>query len=150
MTADDRDVRAVVSADTWVFDVDATLFDGLAATTLRPGARALLAHLSSLGKTVILWSSGGADYARRRALDTGVAHHVDRFAGKGPLHDGRHRTPAWIADTDRAVFVDDRPHELPAGVRTIEVRPYLAPNPHDRELDAIIELLGIRRDEARP
>ena len=93
---------------------------------------ALLDHLRAEGCTLLLWSAGGADYARERAEAHGLAPAFDGFHGKddrGP--DGRFLTPFLERATD-ATFVDDRPEDLPHGATVVAVSPYLAANPHDR------------------
>jgi hypothetical protein len=61
----------------WLFDVDGTLIDGVTGRSLRPGARELLMALRDRGVAVLLWSAGGAEYAWRRAEDTGIGDLVD-------------------------------------------------------------------------
>jgi hypothetical protein len=119
-----------------VFDVDGTLVDSLTGTSLRPGALALLERLKSDGAAVLLWSAGGADYARQRAASVGIDHLVDHYHDKdGRDSDGRYSTAHVLADLDCVVFVDDRPDDMPLGAAVIAVSPYLAPNPRDRGLD---------------
>ena len=119
----------------WVFDVDACLIDSITGTSLRPLARELLTTVRDAGGRVIVWSAGGADYARRRLEAVGIGDLVDGFYDKserGP--DGR-----WLVEhlgewALGATFVDDRPEEVHAEVRSIGVSPYIGPNPHDRGL----------------
>ncbi len=119
-----------------MFDVDGTLVDSLTGTSLRPGALALLERLKSAGATVLLWSAGGADYARQRAATAGIDHLVDSYHDKdGRDADGRYSTAHVLAEIDGVVFVDDRPDDMPLGADVIAVSPYLAPNPRDRGLD---------------
>jgi hypothetical protein len=75
---------------TWVFDVDGCLIDSLTGTSLRPGAAALLESLRERGNAVVLWSAGGAHYARARASEQGIDALVDAFHSKsGRDADGR-------------------------------------------------------------
>ena len=52
------------AAQTWVFDVDGCLLDGMSASSLRPGALELLDELARRGVRLLVWSAGGAQYAR--------------------------------------------------------------------------------------
>ena len=132
----------------WVFDVDGCLVDSLTGTSLRPGARELLEHLRAEGGArVVVWSAGGGDYAERRTHDLGVGHLVDAFHSKEERDDdGRYRTDHFLSDPSAAVFVDDRPEDLPVGARAIAVSPYLAANPHDRGLDPAARAAGLLQD----
>jgi phosphoglycolate phosphatase-like HAD superfamily hydrolase len=130
-------------ATTWVFDVDGTLIDAMTGRSLRPLANELLAHLSTAGVTLILWSAGGADYARRRAEEHGVDHWFSRFLAKQGRDDvGRYLTSSFLTGHDDVVFVDDMPNDLPIGANVIGVRPYIAANTHDRGLDVVARRLG--------
>lgn len=125
--------------DVWAFDVDGCLVDLLGGASLRPFARELLGALRARGTLVVLWSGGGGDWAMAKARQFDVFSLIDSCYGKpdrGP--DGRWTTshmPPWHQPS---VCVDDSPAELPATVRAIRVRPYLAPNPSDR---ALLEIL---------
>ncbi len=129
--------------DCWVFDVDGCLVDSLTGTSLRPGACELLAHLGRECR-VILWSAGGADYARARAEQFGVAAHVSGYYAKdGRDDDGRYVTAHLALDADRAVFVDDRPEDLGLELEVITVSPYLSEDAHDRALEAVARRTGL-------
>jgi long-chain acyl-CoA synthetase len=133
------DAGAPRGTHTWVFDVDGTLVDSLTGTSLRPGALILLALARASGASVLLWSAGGADYARHRAVVTEIDHLVDGYHDKdGRDADGRYSTAHVFAAIDGVVFVDDRPDDLPLGADVIAVAPYLSPNPHDRGLDPVL------------
>ncbi|MET0908328.1 MAG: hypothetical protein ABWZ99_02575 [Ilumatobacteraceae bacterium] len=124
---------------TWVFDVDGTLVDSLTGTSLRPGALRLLERIRASNATVLLWSAGGADYARQRAVAAGIDHLVDGYHPKeGRDADGRYSTAHVLAALDGVVFVDDRPGDMPVGADVVAVSPYLAPNPHDHGLAAAV------------
>jgi long-chain acyl-CoA synthetase len=131
------------AVDCWVFDVDGCLVDSLTGTSLRPGARELLAHLAR-GTRIILWSAGGGDYARARAEQLGVDGHVSEYFSKGGRDgDGRYRIAHLPVDPGRAVFVDDRPEDLAHHVEVLAVSPYLSDDPHDRGLDAVARRAGL-------
>ena len=122
----------------WVFDVDGCLIDSLSGSALRPGAHELLAQLRARGCEVLLWSAGGAEHARERAVVHEIDHLVDQFHTKDQRDEaGRYRPDAFAADLSDVVFVDDRPEDMPVGAEVISVFPYLSGNPHDRGLTGI-------------
>jgi phosphoglycolate phosphatase-like HAD superfamily hydrolase len=124
-----------VSQEVWVFDLDGCIVDSHTGTSLRPGALELLDRLRSAGARIVLWSAGGADYARRRADEHGVTSRFDAFHDKdGRDPAGRYRTDHFLVDHRRVVFVDDRPEDMPEDAEVIAVSPYLGQNPHDRGL----------------
>ena len=126
--------------EVWAFDVDACLIDAITGTSLRPLARPVLESLRARGSTVVLWSAGGGDYARRRAVALGIDDLVHAFYDKDERGaDGRWTTThlAWEHRPD--VCVDDRPEEVPADVDSIGVSPYLAHDPHDVGLAFLLE-----------
>lgn len=87
----------------------------------------------------MLWSAGGAEYARGRADDHGIAAHFLAFHDKAGRDDiGRYVTDHFLDDHTRVVFVDDRPEDMPEGAEVIAVSPYLGRNPHDRGLTAAL------------
>jgi hypothetical protein len=128
-----------------VFDVDGCIIDSLTGTSLRPGARELLEHLrGALGVRVVVWSAGGSEYAQRRARALGIDRLADSFHAKDERDgDGRYCTDHFLTARSRAVFVDDRPDDLPVDARVVAVSPYLAANPHDRGLDPAAQLAGL-------
>lgn len=131
------------SADCWVFDVDGCLIDSLTGTSLRPGARELLEHLTGSGRRVLLWSAGGDRYARARAEQFAVEIHVSGyFAKEGRDAVGCYRTEHLPAG-GRCVFVDDRPEDLPDALEVIPVSPYLFEDPHDRGLEVAARRAGL-------
>jgi long-chain acyl-CoA synthetase len=131
----------------WIFDVDGCLVDSLTGTSLRPGTRELLIHLRGQQHTVIWWSAGGEDYSRNRATQFDVHDLVDAFYGKDHRDDqGRYRTDHFLSPGREAVFVDDRPEDVPVGATVISVAPYLAHNPHDRGLHHVAEWTGLPID----
>jgi hypothetical protein len=128
----------------WIFDVDGCLVDSLTGTSLRPGTRELLIHLRGQQHTVIWWSAGGKAYGRGRAIQFDVHDLVDEFYGKDNRDDqGRYRTDHFLSPGCEAVFVDDRPEDMPVGAAVISVAPYLAHNPHDRGLQHAAEWAGL-------
>jgi long-chain acyl-CoA synthetase len=127
----------------WAFDVDACLVDSITGTSLRPLARPVLESLRASGATVVLWSAGGGDYARRRAVAVGIDDLVHACYDKdGRGADGRWTTTHLPPEHRPDVCVDDRPEEIPTDVDSIGVSPYLAPNPHDVGLAALLERLA--------
>jgi phosphoglycolate phosphatase-like HAD superfamily hydrolase len=126
-----------VVARTWVFDVDGCLVDSLVGRSLRPGAAELLSHLRSAGVRVHLWSAGGADYARERMEPHGVDVHFSGFHDKDRRDsDGRY-VPSFLADPLDAVYVDDRPEDMPLGAEVIAVSPYISESKWDRGLATV-------------
>jgi phosphoglycolate phosphatase-like HAD superfamily hydrolase len=124
----------------WAFDVDGCLVDSITGTSLRPLARPVLEQLRAQGSTVVLWSAGGGDYARRKARAVGIDDLVHAFYDKEQRGaDGRYLVAHLAAEHRPDVCVDDRPEELPTHVDPVGVSPYLAPNPHDVGLAALLE-----------
>jgi len=123
----------------WVFDVDATLVDGLSGGSFRPMAREVMDELRTAGCTVVWWSAGGAEYAQRRAEQHDATLLVDGFFGK------EHRTPegsfspeCFLPAGQSAVFVDDLDGDPPRDAFRITVRPYVAPDGNDRGLEPVL------------
>ena len=131
-------------SECWVFDVDGCLVDSLSGTSLRPGARELLEHLRRSQCTVVWWSAAGGSYAEARARRFGIAHLVDAYDTKAARDaSGRYVTDRVVGRARSAVFVDDRPEDLPASVTVLAVSPYLSENPSDRGLDAVARHAGM-------
>jgi long-chain acyl-CoA synthetase len=138
------EATAAVVVDSWVFDVDGCLIDSLTGTSLRPGARDVLEHLARYGRHIILWSAGGEAYARARAEEFGLDHLVSGcFAKEGRDGDGCYLTAHLPLHTGRAVFVDDRPEDLPRILDVLAVSPYLSDDPHDRGLQRVAHRAGL-------
>ncbi|HEY2811937.1 MAG TPA: HAD family hydrolase [Acidimicrobiales bacterium] len=127
----------------WVFDVDGCLIDSLTGNSLRPGTVALLEQLHSSGATIVLWSAGGAEYAEARATSHGIARYVHQFEAKQDRDPYGRYIPHFVNDTD-AVFVDDRPEDMPLDADVITVSPYIGPNPHDRGLERAAARVTLR------
>ena len=146
LASDDPTIEALaaVVVDSWVFDVDGCLIDSLTGTSLRPGARDVLEHLARQGRHIILWSAGGEAYARARAEEFGLDHLVSGcFAKEGRDGDGCYLTAHLALHTDHAVFVDDRPENLPRILNVLAVSPYLSDDPHDRGLQRVARRAGL-------
>lgn len=125
-----------------MFDVDGCLIDSLTGTSLRPGTEQLLTHLRKSGRSALLWSAGGAEYAERRAGEQAISHLFASFHGKVDRDgDGRY-IPTFLDDVQGAVFVDDRPEDIPRCAQVIAVSPYLARSVHDKGLRAACEVAG--------
>ncbi len=134
-----------------MFDVDGCLIDSLTGTSVRPGAVELLSQLHDRGCRLLLWSAGGAEYARRRAREHGLAEFFDAFHDKeGRDAAGRYVTDALSTDLGCLVFVDDRPEDMPAGANVVAVAPYLADNPYDRALESVSQRVASFPRSSRP
>ena len=134
------------AAEVWVFDVDGCLIDSMSGASLRPLADLLIADLRARDVTVVLWSAGGAEYARRRARQVGIEARVAAFYDKATRDaEGRWSIDHFLPAHRQAIFVDDQPDEVPSRVRVIGVSPYIGENPHDRGLAAA---LGIAQADA--
>jgi hypothetical protein len=128
--------------EVWVFDVDGCLVDSLSGCSLRPGAPELLTHLRARGCTILLWSAGGADYAALRMRPHGMDVLVHGFHDKDVRDaDGRY-IPSFLAHPLGAVFVDDRPEDMPVGAEVVAVSPYLSDAPWDRGLAPVAARAG--------
>jgi long-chain acyl-CoA synthetase len=128
----------------WVFDVDGCLVDSLTGTSLRPGARDLLAALVARRVRVLLWSAGGVDYAAQRAAQFGVESLVNGFYAKdGRDASGFYLTSHLALGPGPVVFVDDHPEDLCPDLTVVAVPPYLVGDPHDRGLDEVARRAGL-------
>jgi long-chain acyl-CoA synthetase len=126
---------AGLRTECWIFDVDGSLVDSLTGTSLRPGARALLAHLYEQEGMIIWWSAGGEPYAWQRAHQFEVDSFVSACYAKLERDEmGCYRTGHLAAHGRKLVFVDDRPEDLSRDIEVVAVSPYIADNPHDRGL----------------
>jgi phosphoglycolate phosphatase-like HAD superfamily hydrolase len=132
----------------WAFDVDGCLVDSLTGTSLRPGALEVLGRLRDTGATVLLWSAGGREHAVSRAAELRFAHLIDAvYAKERRGADGRWGTVNLPPEHQPDVFVDDWPDEAPVTARLVAVSPYIAPNPHDRGLAALLAELTAGQDD---
>ena len=129
-----------VESALWVFDMDGTLIDSMSGQSLRPLALEVLDELSLRQIEIVLWSAGGASYARRKAEGVGLDHFFSSFEAKerrdpDGYWDARHIVPAAA----RATFVDDQPHEIHPRATVLGVSPYIGENIHDRGLAAVLQ-----------
>lgn len=131
----------------WAFDVDGTLVGSIRSDVLRPGSAELLRTLASVGVTCVLWSAGGADYARRVATRHGIDGMLASYHSKDRRDDqarylADHLEPRWPD-----VFVDDVPDDMPVGATVVAVPQFLGGNPTDAVLvtlrDTIIDHVGL-------
>lgn len=133
----------VTRTTTWAFDVDGCLIDSVTGASLRPLAREVLEALHAQGVTLVLWSAGGGEYARRRAEEHGIDDLVHAYYDKDARSDdGRYVTHHLAAEHQPSVCVDDQPEEMPVHVDVVGVVSYLAPDPHDRGLAPLLERVG--------
>jgi long-chain acyl-CoA synthetase len=132
---------------TWAFDVDGTLVGSIRSDRLRPGAADLLARLVERGVAVVLWSAGGAGYARDMAMSHGISHYFDGFYAKVDRDEHkRYRVDHFAAHHQPTVFVDDSVIDLPIGSRTVEVSQFLGSNDADQ---ALVRLAAKLEDHLR-
>ncbi len=144
MDLDDEHTR---KREAWVFDVDGTLIDSLSGQVLRPHAAEFLGHLAQLGLAIVLWSAGGADYARRRAELHGIGAFVSSYHDKSrDCVDDCWDIAELLGRYDVVRFVDDEPGPIPSpsGHEYVveAIRPYLGGSAHDRALHDLAARLG--------
>lgn len=126
----------------WIFDVDGTLIGSVRSDILRPGAMELLERLRDAGVTLVLWSAGGADYARSMLAQFHLEHFFAACYSKdrrGP--DGRYLVDHLRPEHRPGTLVDDYPGDLPDGPRVIGVSQFLGGNPHDVGLNDALEIV---------
>lgn len=125
--------------EVWAFDLDGTLIGSIRSDRLRPGAVELLSVLRARGATCVLWSAGGADYARRQASAHGIAEHFDGvYAKSGRSADGRYAIDHFDRAHRPTCFVDDVPGDLPAGAEVVVVGQFFGGNSGDRQLERVL------------
>lgn len=135
---------------TWVFDVDGCLIDSLSGGSLRPGAPELLERLKRSGAAILLWSAGGDEYARRKAVQHGIVWAFDGYYSKESRDEGGHyRTDHLPLNDPPVTFVDDHPSDLGPELSIIPVRPYLAHSRHDTGLAVIAKAVQDRAGPGR-
>ena len=125
----------------WVFDVDGTLIGSVRSDVLRPGAMELLDRLRDAGATLVVWSAGGAGYAKNMLAQFRIDHYFAAFYGKdrrGP--DGRYLVDHLRPEHRPGTLVDDYPGDVPDGPRVIRVSQFLGGNPHDTGLQGVLEI----------
>jgi phosphoglycolate phosphatase-like HAD superfamily hydrolase len=127
--------------EVWVFDVDGTLVGSIRSDRLRPGAEELLETLHARGATMVVWSAGGAEYARRMLAQFDLVHYFSAFYAKDERGaNGRYVVDHMSPDHQPGTLVDDYPHEVAEGGRVIGVRQFLGGNPSDAGLREAIEI----------
>lgn len=125
----------------WMFDVDGTLIGSIRSDVLRPQTLTLLRKLQARGTKLVLWSAGGADYARRMLAQFGLDQVFCGFydkARRGP--DGRYLIDHIPRDHWPGTLIDDFPDEIPLAPQVIRVRQFLGNNLNDRGLNQAIQL----------
>lgn len=116
----------------WLFDVDGTLIGSIRSNVLRPGADQLFSVLHNQGKTIIVWSAGGADYARRMLAQFDLHHLVTAFYDKAARDKhGRYRTDHLADEHQPGILVDDVPGDMPEPEKVLAVSQFMGSNPHD-------------------
>ncbi len=133
----------------WVCDVDGTLIGSVRSDILRPGAIELLDRLRDAGTTLVLWSAGGAEYAKNMLAQFRIDHYFAAFYSKerrGP--DDRYLVDHLCPKHRPGTLVDDYPGDVPEQPRVIGVPQFLGGNPHDRGLERALRIA--RRPMPRP
>lgn len=92
----------------------------------------------------MLWSAGGGDYARRRAIEHGVAEFFSEFHLKQRA-DGGFLAAEFLADPLAATFIDDHPEDLTTTWLVWHVPPYVAPDPHDAAMSELMAMATAQR-----
>lgn len=115
--------------------MDACLIDALTGSSLRPGTVEILSTLRAKCNRLLLWSAGGADYARRRAEQHGIASFFAECLGKDRRDsEGYYEISHLGAPDSLLIFVDDQPGDIPPKARRVPVAPYLRPDDGDHAL----------------
>lgn len=125
----------------WLFDVDGTLIGSIRGDQLRPRALELLQLLEASDATLVSWSAGGADYARRMLARLRIDSYFSAFYSK-ELRDstGRYRLDHLAPEHLPGTMVDDYPQEVPDLGRVIGVPQFLGGNANDRGLDKAVHI----------
>jgi hypothetical protein len=119
----------------WAFDVDGTLIGSVRSDVVRPGAVDVLEELVRRGVTCVLWSAGGAEYARRVAIAHGFDHTIDAYYPKHARDRAKRYTLDHFAPAHRPhVFVDDAPCDVPTDAIVVSVTQFLGGNAADMAL----------------
>jgi long-chain acyl-CoA synthetase len=124
----------------WAFDLDGTLIGSVRSEQLRPGAVELLDALAARRVVCVLWSAGGATYARSKARDHGLDGRFVAFYTKA-LRDVSARYVVDHFDIAHRpdVFVDDSPIDLPVDARVVSVPQFIGGNVADRFLFDVLD-----------
>ena len=127
--------------DVWLFDVDGTLIGSIRSDVLRPRVVELFDLLRRDGRTIVVWSAGGADYARRKLDRFDLTGYVACFYDKDRRgRDGRYLVSHLPPQHRPGTCVDDFPHEAPPGSRIVGVPQFFGGNPVDNGLATAIDL----------
>jgi hypothetical protein len=132
-------MRGTTERSVWAFDLDGCLVGMLSTTDLRPLARDVLERLRAAGVTIVVWSAGGAVYARSVAERVGISELVEAFYDKRRGPDGKWVLDEFALHHRPRICVDDEPDGVPAEVRTFAVSAYLGRRPHDRGFQPILD-----------
>lgn len=125
----------------WLFDIDGTLIGSIRSDQLRPGAVELLRILQSSSTTIVAWSAGGADYAKRMLAQCEIDHFFSAFYAKEERDEqGRYLVGHLAPQHQPGTLVDDYPKDVPTGGRVIGVRQFLGGNPVDSGLTSAIDI----------
>lgn len=131
-----------VEDQVWAFDVDGTLIGSIRSDVLRPGAVELLRELAARGATTVIWSAGGAEYARRMAGRHGLDGHAAAFYGKERRGaDGTFLIDHFEPEHRPTTFVDDQEADPPTAVEVLAVPQFFGGNAADRALLDLIDTL---------
>ena len=129
----------------WLFDVDGTLIGSVRSNCLRPGAETLIRTLHEQEKTLVLWSAGGAEYARRMMEQFGLDRFFSAFYAKQERgKDGRYRLDHLLPQHQPDTIVDDYCGDVPVADRVIEVSQFLGSNQHDKGLEEALQMAGLQ------
>jgi len=101
----------------------------------------LVELLQAAGTTLVVWSAGGADYARRMLAQFDLERHFCAYYDKNLRgSDGRYLIDHLAPEHRPGTLVDDYPHEVPEVGRVIGVRQFLGGNPADTGLAQALEI----------
>jgi NLI interacting factor-like phosphatase len=144
----EADAQTSVARPVWAFDVDGTLIGSIRSDRLRPGAGDLLTDVAGRIAVIVLWSAGGAEYARRMADRHGLADFVDAYYAKDRRGvDGRYVVDHFASTHRPTIFVDDAPGDLPLGAQVVSVPQFFGSNASDVALYAVLATLQRERPE---
>ena len=125
----------------WLFDVDGTLIGSIRSGVLRPRVVELFDLLRRNGETIVVWSAGGADYARRKLDRFDLTGHVAGFYDKDRRgRDGRYLVSHLPPHHRPGTCVDDFSGEVPLESRIVRVPQFFGGNSADNGLEAAINL----------
>jgi long-chain acyl-CoA synthetase len=127
----------------WVFDLDGTLIGSVRSDQLRPGAAELLDALADHGVDCVLWSAGGADYARGKAREHGIEDRFVAYYAKQARDESARYMIDHFDDVHHPdAFVDDSPIDLPLDANVVPVPQFIGGNAADRALFDVLELFA--------